>query len=98
MNGILFMQRTGKHVFMKGLDEIRYGFSLYPFAVVLALGVFISGTGPTIFQSVTAGLRGTMFYQGILIAGILSIQILGAVVAAAGFFGGLYRVIRDAEE
>lgn len=80
------------------VDEIRYGFSLYPFAIVIAVGVFLSGTGPTLFQSLTAGIRGVPFYRLILLAGILALQLLGAVIAAAGAFGALYTVIRDSKE
>lgn len=80
------------------VDEIRYGLSLYPFAIVIAVGVFLSGTGPTLFQSLTSGIRGVPFYRIILLGGILGLQLIGAVVTAAGAFGALYTVIRDAKE
>lgn len=77
-------------------DEIRYGFSLYPFAITIAVGFLLVNTGPTLYQSLMSSVGVTS--RSVLLAGMLLIQLLGAVSVAAGFFGGLYRTIRDAKE
>lgn len=80
------------------LDEIRYGFSLYPFALVIAAGVLISGTGPALFQSLMSGMSGIPLYRIVLVLGMLTLQVLGVVTTAAGAFGALYTILQDAEE
>lgn len=78
-------------------EEIRYGFDLYPFAVLLMLGTFITTTGPAILQSLLSGMSSIPAYTVIVLGSALLVQIVGGVVAAAGFFGALYRVLQDAE-
>lgn len=75
-------------------DEIRYGFSLYPFAVIIAVGFLLSSTGPVVLQALMPGLA-TPGANVALVTSIIALQLLGAVVAAAGFFGALYRIMED---
>lgn len=82
---------------MRYEEELRYGFRLYPFAVTIMLGVFLSGTGPALLRSFTAGISGVTGYNLVLLTGILGLQLLGGVFAAAGFFGGLKKVITDSK-
>jgi len=77
-------------------ESIAYGFSLYPFAIVIALGFMMVNTGPTLLQTLLSNLGVSL--AGVALAGILVLQLLGTVIALAGLFGALYRVIRDAKE
>lgn len=76
-------------------DEVRYGFSLYPFAAIIAVGVLLSSTGPTLLQTLlsTAGISS----QAVMLTGILVAQLLGWIVAAAGLFGALKTVLDDTQ-
>lgn len=76
-------------------EDLRYGLELYPFALTVAAGFFLSATGPAVLRSVTAGMRGVTGYSAALLASMLVLQALGAVVAFAGFFGALKRVMED---
>ncbi len=78
-------------------ESIRYGFQLYPFALLIVLGLFISGSGTTLLQSVLGGLQSLPFFSVIVLLLTLALQALGAVIAAAGVFGALYRIIQDAK-
>lgn len=79
-------------------EEIRYGLRLYPFAVVVMSGMFLTNLGPTLFRSLIAGMSGVPLYNVISITGILLLQLAGGIVAAAGFFGALYKVLNDSGE
>ena len=83
---------------MDNSDYIRYGFRLWPFAVLVMLGVLVNGVGPSFYQSLLAGAQGIPLYSLIIVLGIILIQFLGGVIAAAGFFGALYKIFRDAQE
>lgn len=84
---------------MKNLsEEIRYGFELYPLTALIIVGMFISTTVPTLFQSVMSGMSSIPMYRVVLFVGILLIQLIGGVTAAAGFFGALYKVVQEAKE
>jgi hypothetical protein len=61
------------------------------------VGVFINSFGPGLYQSVLSGL-GLPFVQVLLIIGVLLIQLAAGVIAGAGFFGGLYKVLEDVRE
>lgn len=76
-------------------DDLAYGLELFPFTVTVALGLFLSGTGPALFRSLASG---ALESRAATLAAILVLQLTGAVIAGAGFFGGLYRVIRDAKQ
>lgn len=78
-------------------EQVRYGFSLWPFATLIMIGVFVNSFGISFYQSLLSG-AGLPFTQAILVLGIILIQFAAAIIAGAGFFGGLYRVIRDAKE
>lgn len=78
--------------------EVRYGFGLYKFALLIAVGIFVSRTGPTILQTFTQGMATMQYYSLFLLTGILVLQLAGFVIAAAGFFGALYKVLNDANE
>lgn len=80
------------------MDQVRYGFGLWPFAALAMLGVFINSFGPQLYQSLLSGSQGIPLFQVVLLAGILLIQVAGGVIAGAGLFGGLYQVISDATE
>lgn len=79
-------------------EQVRYGFTLWPFAALVMIGVFVNSFGPSLYQSLLSGAQGLPLFQGILVLGILLIQLAAGVIAGAGFFGGIYRVIRDAKE
>ncbi len=83
---------------MRYEEEIRYGFSLYPFALLMMLGVLFSSAGVVLVRSVFAGTGGAMFSGVLQLVFVLLFQALGTVTAAAGFFGALYKLIRDAKE
>lgn len=78
-------------------EQIRYGFSLWPFAVLIMLGVFINSFGPSLYQSLISGIQGVPLFQAILVLGVVLIQLVGGIVGAAGFFGALYKVIKEAD-
>jgi hypothetical protein len=79
-------------------EQVRYGFSLWPFATLAMLGVFVNSFGPGFYQSLLSGAQGLPLFQVILVLGVLLIQLAGGIIAGAGFFGGLYKVIKDAKE
>lgn len=79
-------------------EQIRYGFSLWPFATLAMLGVFVNSFGPGYYQSLLSGAQGIPLSQVILVLGVLLIQLAGGVISGAGLFGGLYKVIKDAKE
>jgi hypothetical protein len=62
------------------------------------LGVFVNSFGPGFYQSLLSGAQGLPLFQVILVLGVLLIQLAGGIIAGAGFFGGLYKVIKDAKE
>jgi|GEM_PF-600926 hypothetical protein len=78
-------------------ERIRYGFRLWPFPALIMVGVFINSFGTGLYQSVLSGL-GLPFVQVLLIIGVLLIQLAAGVIAGAGFFGGLYKVLEDVRE
>lgn len=79
-------------------EQVRYGFSLWPFSALIMLGVFVNSFGPSLYQSLVSGIQGVPLFQAILVLGVVLIQLAGGIVGAAGFFGGLYKVISDAKE
>lgn len=78
-------------------EQIRYGFELWPFAALVMLGLIVNSFGPSLYQSLLAGARGIPLFQVILVVGIILIQLLAGIIAGAGFFGGLHRVLKDSQ-
>jgi len=79
-------------------EQVRYGFSLWPFAALIMIGIFVNSFGPGFYQSILSGAHGLPLFQVILVLGVILIQLAAGVIAGAGFFGGLYKVMRDARE
>ena len=78
-------------------EHVRYGFRLWPFAVLVMLGVLVNSIGPGFYQSLMSGMSGIPLYNILLIAGILVLQFAGGVIAAAGFFGALRKILQDSQ-
>jgi len=79
-------------------ERIRYGFGLWPFPALIMFGIFINSFGPSLYQSALSGLGGLPLSQVILIVGVLVIQLAAGIIAGAGFFGGLHKVLEDVRE
>ncbi len=79
-------------------EQVRYGFSLWPFATLIMIGLFANSFGPGFYQSVISGAQGLPFSQVVLVLGVILIQIAAGIIAGAGFFGGLYKVMQDVRE
>ena len=80
------------------IEQVRYGFSLWPFAALIMIGLFANSFGPSFYQSLISGAQGLPLSQVILVLGVILIQIVAGVIAGAGFFGGLYKVMQDTRE
>lgn len=77
------------------IEQVKYGFSLWPFASLVIIGLFANRFGPSFYQSVISGSQGLPFSQVILVLGVILIQVLSGIVSGAGFFGGLFKVMKD---
>ncbi|MDY6770290.1 MAG: hypothetical protein SVU88_04935 [Candidatus Nanohaloarchaea archaeon] len=77
-------------------DDLRYGVEeLHPFAVWMLGGGILTASGPATVESLFAGVHGPALWRftGALLA--VGVQVAGAVLTTAGFFGALRRVLRD---
>lgn len=75
-------------------DTVRYGFGLYPFALLTMVGLFLVQYGLQLLGAIPGMQLNTL--TSILL--LLVFQIGGGIIALAGFFGGLRQVIKDANE
>lgn len=79
-------------------EQVRYGFRLWPFAALIMIGFFVNSFGPSFYQSILSGAQGLPLSEWILVIGVILIQLAAGIIAGAGFFGGLHKVIQDTRE
>lgn len=79
-------------------EAIEYGFQLYPFAILLTLGFYISGFGVTVFRGLMSGMSGSALYRPLLITGTLALELIAGIVAFTGLMGGFYRILKDTRQ
>lgn len=79
-------------------EQVKYGFSLWPFAALIMIGAFVNSFGPGFYQSLLSGMSSMPLYRVVLILGVVLIQVAAGIIAGTGFFGGLYKVLQDARE
>jgi hypothetical protein len=88
---------------MKLFDEhVDYGLGMWRYAVWISAGAIFAMAGPVAANLVVNSILGLIpipasAQQVVLLAGIVLTQIGGAILAGAGFFGGLHRVLEDTQ-
>lgn len=84
---------------MKLFDEhVDYGLGMWRYAVWISAGAIFAMAGPVAANLVVNSISGLIpasAQQIVMFAGIVLTQIGGAIIAGAGFFGGLHRVLED---
>lgn len=76
-------------------EALRYGFSLYPYSLMVGIGLLVSGTGPALVNSAVQQMGLGLQATATLVLGTAVFQLIGAVIALAGFFGALYKLMKD---
>jgi hypothetical protein len=86
---------------MKLFDEhVDYGLGMWRYAVWISAGAIFAMAGPVAVNLVMSSISGLIpasAQQIIMLLGIVLTQIGGAILAGAGFFGGLHRVLEDTQ-
>lgn len=77
-------------------EAMRYGYALYPFAILAMIGSALGAYGTTGLQQALAmhGPTLAIAFRGLF---WLTVTAFGTVTVFAAVFGALYRVLQDVE-
>jgi hypothetical protein len=80
---------------MEFREDLKYGLQFYPQASTAFVGLFLSGTGPTLLRSFSQGFQGVTGFRAALLVATLLLQLGGGILVFAGVFGALRKVLED---